>query len=115
MKKPNPKQFHTNGEMHSAMRKYAASKAKKELKASVLFDDGPEEFEVIFGRARKTVEYKTPDGETYGQDIDTRNYINPFLEGPDEMSLNELKAAFEKWIKPADSDVKILYIRWTYV
>ena len=69
MKKPSAKDYATNDGMHAAMRQWAASKVRGDLRAVVTFADGSAgEFDTPAAQLREW--YRTPDGELYWQDYD---------------------------------------------
>ena len=113
MIKPKAKDFNTNDGMHAAMRSWALSQNRPTLTVSVLWDDSPEPFVETFDRATKEVAYKTPDGEVYSVEVDTSKYVNCFMEAAYELSVKELKEAFNVWIAPKPhTKAKILSCRW---
>lgn len=114
MNKPKAFDYLTDHGMHTAMREWANSKAKKVLSVEVTYSDGPDVWHVTFERATKTVQYRLQDGEVYAQEIDTTAFINDFMPGADTMTALELKEAFTKYAVPVDDQVKIEKIVWKY-
>ena len=109
MKRPSTKDYATNDGMHAAMRQWAASKVRGDLRAVVTFADGSEgEFDSPAAQLRAW--YKTPDGELYWQDYDGPRVVNDFMPGAGAMLPSEFKAAFTAWL-----DQPVKGIRWTRV
>lgn len=109
MKRPQPKDYQTNDGMHAAVRAWAATKARGDLRAVVTFADGSEgEFDSPAAQLRAW--YRTPDGELYWQDYDGSRVVNDFMPGAGAMLPSEFKRAFAEWLgEPCKS------IRWTRV
>lgn len=109
MNRPRAKDYATNDGMHAAMRQWAASKVRGDLRAVVTFADGSEgEFDTPAAKLRAW--YRTPDGELYCQDYDGPLVVNDFMPGAGAMKLPEFKRAFAEWLgEPYKS------IRWTRV
>lgn len=117
MQKPLAKNFNTNDGMHAAMRAWAAAQNKPAMQVTVLYSDSDDKFVEVFERAQKEITYKTPDGETYTQTVDSGKFINSFILGsPDEMGITELKKAFSVWAGANLMDgVAIVSIKWEKV
>lgn len=108
MHKPSAKNFFTNDGMHSAMREYARSKEKTSLSVYVTYADNSNGLLHVFSRAKRAEKYKTPDGETYHQDIDSARFEPDFLPCENHVTIKELKKLIEAWLK-SSSPTKIEY------
>lgn len=111
MKKPSPRDFFTNDGMHVAMRDYANYWRGSRLAVTVVFRDGSV-YETEFERAQVQVKYKTPDGDTYYQDVDSSKFINVYLDAGYAVSAAKLKEAFKAWVSEGEA---VKSIKWKYV
>lgn len=112
MKKPQAKDFLTLEGMHAAMRRWARTKDRPDLIAVVEFQDGSGPLENRFYRAKVEVLYKTQDGETYAQEIDGPKFMNSFMAGADEMTLAEVKQAYNSYIREGGGVTKVSW-KWS--
>ena len=109
--KPNRKEYFTDEGLHHAMESWARSQDKQSARAEVVFVDGSI-FTDTFHRAKRLVKYKTHDGLTYWQDVDSSMFSEPYFSDND-VTLKELKTGFENWIKRNNPLDSIISIKWS--